>query len=149
VAAWSAGLRPDIYVTAMDGGEAFFVATGTPDGELTVLGFSTHWVDDAQDGASVYVRGRAARRGSARCCCGTRKTMPVLMVPTAFRFRRRWRLSSFTKPTGSKNLAEERRNSLRVHSMLCVFMRKVLPRETGRDQRRRSFRPAGRSKSWP
>ena len=39
VEAWSAGLRPDIYVTAMGGGEAFFVATGTLDGELTVLGF--------------------------------------------------------------------------------------------------------------
>ena len=109
VEAWSAGLRPDIYVTAMDGGEAFFVATGTLDGELTVLGFSTHRVDDAQDGASVYVRGRAARRGIGTCSCGTRKITLVLMVPAGSRFRRRWPVSSFTKSTGSKNLAEERR----------------------------------------
>ena len=63
VEAWSAGLIPAIYVNAMVGGEAFFIATGMLDGEVTVLGFSTHRVDDAQDGASVYVRGRATRRG--------------------------------------------------------------------------------------
>ena len=63
IEAWSAGLTPAIYVKAMEGGEAFFIATGQIDGEPAVLGFSTHRVDDAQDGASVYVRGQVARRG--------------------------------------------------------------------------------------
>jgi GNAT superfamily N-acetyltransferase len=63
VASWSAGLRPDVYVNAMEGGEVFFVTIGTLDGEQVVLGFASHRVDDAQDGASVYVRGAASRRG--------------------------------------------------------------------------------------
>jgi hypothetical protein len=63
VEAWSAGLIPAVHMDAMGGGEAFFIATGMFDGEITVLGFSTHRVEDAHDGASVYVRGRAARRG--------------------------------------------------------------------------------------
>jgi len=63
VQAWSAGLTPDLYVNAMSGGEAFFVATGTLDDKIVVLGFASHRIDDAQDATSVYVRGRSARRG--------------------------------------------------------------------------------------
>ena len=63
VEAWGAGLTADVYVNAMHGGEAFFVAIGRVDGQTAFLGFSTHRVDDAQDGASVYVRGSVARRG--------------------------------------------------------------------------------------
>ena len=62
VKAWSAGLSPEIYVQAMEGGEAFFVATGLIGDEPAVLGFSTHRVDDGQHGVSVYVRGSAARQ---------------------------------------------------------------------------------------
>ena len=60
---WASGITPDLYVNAMEGGEAFFIATGPIDGHPAALGFSTHRVDDAQDGLSVYVRGGAARRG--------------------------------------------------------------------------------------
>ena len=44
-------------------GENFFIAVGELDGERIVLGFSSHRVDDAVHGISVYVRGQAARRG--------------------------------------------------------------------------------------
>jgi GNAT superfamily N-acetyltransferase len=60
---WGAGLTPEIYVNAIESGEAFFIATGLINNKVAVLGFSTHRVDDAQDGVSVYVRGEAARRG--------------------------------------------------------------------------------------
>ena len=63
VEAWGEGLTTDVYVGAMRAGEAFFIATGLLDGDHVVLGFSTHRVDDDQDGTSVYVRGRAARQG--------------------------------------------------------------------------------------
>ena len=63
VDAWGSGLTPDIYVQAMEGGEAFFIATKHIDGQPVVLGFATHRVDDSQDGTSVYVRGGAARQG--------------------------------------------------------------------------------------
>jgi GNAT superfamily N-acetyltransferase len=63
VEAWGAGLTRDVYTNAMERGEVFFIAVGTIDGEPAVLGFASHRVDDAQDGASVYVRGMAARHG--------------------------------------------------------------------------------------
>ena len=52
---WSEGEKVLIF--------CFFIATGRLDHETVVLGFSTHRVEDGQDGASVYVRGHAARRG--------------------------------------------------------------------------------------
>ena len=63
VEAWVEGLTADVYTRAMQGGEAFFIATGDLDGQNVVLGFATHRLDDEQDGLSVYVRGRAARQG--------------------------------------------------------------------------------------
>lgn len=63
VEAWGEGLTPELYVRAMRAGEAFFVATGLVDDTEMVVGFSTHRVDDDQDGASVYVRGEASRQG--------------------------------------------------------------------------------------
>ena len=63
VEAWGAGLTPELYISAMESGDVFFIATGHIDGQPEVLGFSTHRVDDRIDGTSVYVRGSAARRG--------------------------------------------------------------------------------------
>jgi putative acetyltransferase len=60
---WGAGLTPDIYVNAMEGGEVFFVAIGQIDNNPAVLGFATHRIDDVSDGGSVYVRGIVTRRG--------------------------------------------------------------------------------------
>jgi putative acetyltransferase len=63
VAAWKAGLQPNLYVRAMQEGEVFFISIGHINGEPAVLGFATHRVADLQDGTSVYVRGIAGRRG--------------------------------------------------------------------------------------
>ena len=63
VDAWGAGLTAELYARTMAGGEAFFIAIGEVDGQPAVLGFATHRRDDDEDGASVYVRGAAARRG--------------------------------------------------------------------------------------
>ena len=133
VEAWSAGLRPDIYVTAMDGGEAFFVATGTLDGELTVLGFSTHRVDDAQDDASVYVRGRAARRGIGTLLL--RHAEDHARAHGASRLQIQASLAGveFYKVNGFEELSRGEANLLTGQSMPCVFMRKLLPRGVSRD----------------
>ena len=78
VEAWGEGLTADIYVRAMEGGEVFFIATGEIHGQPDVLGFSSHRVDDMEDGASVYVRGRASRRGTFRWTgFGTRSGFPT------------------------------------------------------------------------
>ena len=63
VARWASGVSPTMYISAMNDGEAFFVALGEHTDEPPVLGFSSHRKDDAEDGVSVYVRGSAARRG--------------------------------------------------------------------------------------
>src|SRR5205085_7012978 len=62
VDAWATGLTPAVYINAMKGGEAFFVAVGVDD-PSQALGFSSHRIDDDEHGVSVYVRGAAARRG--------------------------------------------------------------------------------------
>jgi ribosomal protein S18 acetylase RimI-like enzyme len=64
VDAWSDGLTGDLYLKAIDDGEVFFVATGEIEGQPAILGFASEYcIDGARHGASVYVRGAAARRG--------------------------------------------------------------------------------------
>jgi GNAT superfamily N-acetyltransferase len=63
VQAWRDAISPDLYVEAMQSGEAFFVATGLVDGEPAVLGFATNLAGDVEDDTSVYVRGAWARHG--------------------------------------------------------------------------------------
>ena len=60
---WSAAVTPEMYVSAMAAGEVFFIAVAALDGQPTVLGFSSHVPAGGDDGASVYVRGSAARQG--------------------------------------------------------------------------------------
>ena len=67
---WGEGLTPEIYVNAMQGGEVFFIALGPIENEPRVLGFASHRIDDAQDGGSVYVRGKATRRGIGSALLG-------------------------------------------------------------------------------
>src|SRR5215212_3426772 len=62
VTAWAAGLTGELYVRAMNDGEAFFVATDSLGGHV-VLGFSTHRNNPDEHRTAVYVRGSAARRG--------------------------------------------------------------------------------------
>jgi putative acetyltransferase len=60
---WAAKVTPEMYVRAMAEGEVFFIAVATLDGQPAVLGFSSHVPRGGDDGASVYVRGSAARQG--------------------------------------------------------------------------------------
>ena len=65
VDAWAAAVRPQMYLDAMAAGEVFFiaVAVAVAVAERSVLGFASDRPDEQHDGASVYVRGAAARRG--------------------------------------------------------------------------------------
>ena len=61
---WQEGLAGDVYRKAMRKGEVFFIATARVDAGSLVLGFSSDYViEGSTHGASVYVRGVAARRG--------------------------------------------------------------------------------------
>ena len=123
---WGAGLTPEIYVNAMESGEVFFIATGLINNEVAVLGFSTHRVDDAQDGVSVYVRGGVARRG-----------IGTMLLRLAEEHARDSRASSiqiqaslagveFYQANGFVELGRGKARLMSGQSLACVFMRKVL-----------------------
>ena len=61
---WEEGVSRQMYVNAIARGEVFFIATGRVDGHALVLGFASDYcIEGSTHGASVYVRGFAARRG--------------------------------------------------------------------------------------
>ena len=126
VQAWSAGLSPALYVNAMNDGEAFFVATGRLDDEMVVLGFSTHRVDDAQDGASVYVRGLAARRGIGTLLMQQAEEHARAHGASGIQIRASLAGVEFYKANGFEILGRGHAELLSGHSMPCVFMRKLL-----------------------
>jgi putative acetyltransferase len=126
VESWSTGLISDIYVNAMVGGEAFFIATGTLDGEVTVLGFSTHRVDDAQDGTSVYVRGRAARRGIGTQLLRHAEDHARAHGADSIQIQASLAGVEFYKANGFEEVGRGVAGLLSGQAMPCVFMRKLL-----------------------
>ena len=128
IEAWSAGLTPDIYVKAMEGGEAFFIATGQVDGEPAVLGFSTHRVDDAEDGASVYVRGAAARRGIGTTLLRLAEEHAIAHGAARIQIQASLAGVEFYKANGFDEMGRAEAVLMSGRSMLCVLMQKVLTR---------------------
>ena len=124
VDAWAAGLTSDLYVRAMNDGEAFFVAIDPRDDQV-VLGFSTHRTEPDEHRTAVYVRGSAARLGigsklfqraeaDVRASGGTTINISASLAAVDF-----YRANGFEE-TGR---GEHRlRNGV---TMACVFMRKT------------------------
>lgn len=128
VEAWGSGLTPAIYEKAMEAGEAFFIATGHVDGEPAVLGFSTHRVDDAQDGASVYVRGNVARQGIGTVLLRLAEGHAMAHGATSIQIQASLAGVEFYKVNGFEELGRGQALLMSGQSMPCVFMRKVLTR---------------------
>ena len=126
VEAWSAGLTADVYLTAMAGGEAFFVATSDVDGQTTVLGFSTHRVDDAQDATSVYVRGSAARQGVGSALLRLAEAHAVEHGARIIEIQASLAGVAFYKAHGFEERGQGEAVLTTGRSMPCVFMRKRL-----------------------
>lgn len=126
VEAWGSGLTPDLSVNAMEGGEAFFIATGQIDGKPAVLGFSTHRVDDAQDGASVYVRGEAARQGIGTALLRLAEQHALEHGATSIQIQASLAGVEFYKANGFDEGGRGDAVLMSGRSMPCVFMRKVL-----------------------
>jgi GNAT superfamily N-acetyltransferase len=126
VAAWGEGLTPDLYANAMRGGEAFFIATGTLDGEHVVLGFATHRVDDEQDGTSVYVRGRAARHGIGTALLRRAEEHARLQGATSIAIQASLTGVEFYRANGFDELGRGEAVLTTGKSMPCVYMRKHL-----------------------
>jgi len=128
IEAWGAGITPDLYVKAMEGGEVFFIATGHIDGEPGVLGFSTHRVDDAQDGTSVYVRGSAARRGIGTKLLQLAEEHAVAHGAATIQIQASLAGVTFYKMNGFEELGQGEAVLTSGQTMPCVSMRKVLTR---------------------
>lgn len=126
VDAWGAGLSPDVYVNAMQGGEAFFVAIGQLEGQATVLGFSTHRVDDAQDGASVYVRGSVARRGIGTALLQLAEAHARAHGAPSIQIQASLAGVEFYKANGFTELGRGEALLMSGQAMPCVFMQKIL-----------------------
>jgi GNAT superfamily N-acetyltransferase len=126
VEAWCVGLTPDICVNAMQGGEAFFVAIGQLDDHDAVLGFSTHRIDDAQDGASVYVRGSVARRGIGTALLRVAEAHAWAHGASTIQIQASLAGVEFSKANGFEELGRGAALLMSGQSMPCVFMRKIL-----------------------
>jgi putative acetyltransferase len=126
VDAWGWGLTPEIYVKAMEAGEAFFIATGHIDGEPAVLGFSTHRVDDAQGGTSVYVRGDVARRGIGTVLLRLAEEHALALGAASIHIQASLAGVEFYKANGFEEIGRGDAHLMSGRSMPCVFMRKFL-----------------------
>ena len=126
VQSWSAGLTPDVYVNAMEGGEVFFIAIGRVDGEPAVLGFASHRVDDAQDGASVYVRGIASRCGVGTKLFRLAEEHARVQGAKSISIQASLAGVSFYLANGFEEVGRGEAVLMSGRSMPCVFMRKFL-----------------------
>ena len=128
VEAWAAGLTSDVYVRAMEGGEAFFIAVGDIDGEPAVLGFSTHRVDDDRDHTAVYVRGAAARRGIGTALFRSAEAHALEHGAASIQIEASLAGVDFYKANGFEELGPGEATLRSGCSMPCVFMQKRLAR---------------------
>jgi GNAT superfamily N-acetyltransferase len=126
VEAWGSGLTPDLYMEAMEGGEAFFIATGALDGKMAVLGFATHRVVDDQDAASVYVRGCATRRGIGTALLQLAEDHARSHGVKTIQIQASLAGVEFYKANGFEELGRGEARLMSGAAMPCVFMRKTL-----------------------
>ena len=124
---WAEGLEGDVYVKAMEGGEAFFIATGRVEGALAVLGFATDYpIDGSQHGTSVYVRGFAARRGIGSTLFGLAEAHAIARGATSIRVEASLAGVEFYKANGFDEVARGETQLMSGRPIACVFMRKQL-----------------------
>ena len=124
---WAEGLEGDVYVKAMEGGEAFFIATGRVEGKLAVLGFATDYpIDGSQHGTSVYVRGFAARRGIGSTLFGLAEAHAIARGATTIRVEASLAGVEFYKANGFDEVGRGETQLMSGRPIACVFMRKQL-----------------------
>ncbi len=101
---WSAGLRGDIYVKAMERGEVFYIAVGKTDGKSEVLGFSSYRVEQNEHRTAIYVRAGA----------------------NSIRVDASLAAIQFYKANGFDEVGRGEHRLWSGRPMPCVFMRKIL-----------------------
>ena len=126
VADWGEGLTPALYVNAMEGGEAFFIATGVVGGQPAVLGFATHRLDGTKHGTSVYVRGSAARRGIGTALLRLAEEHAIASGATSLHIEASLAGEKFYRTNGYEEESRGETHLTTGRPIACVFMRKTL-----------------------
>lgn len=127
VKAWAQGLTGDLYLSAMDGGEVFFVATGTIDGATRVLGFASDYRRAGRThGTSVYVRGDAARRGLGRALLRRAEAHARDAGARGIQIEASLAGVAFYEANGYREVGRGETRLKSGHPIACVFMRKDL-----------------------
>lgn len=127
VDAWAAGLTADVYVRAMNDGEAFFVATEPHDAKM-VLGFSTHRNDRGEHRTAVYVRGGASRSGIGSALFELAEGDVLASGGTSIHIAASLAAVDFYKANGFEETARGEHRLRNGVMMACVFMMKTLER---------------------
>jgi GNAT superfamily N-acetyltransferase len=126
VAAWAGGLRPEIYLRAMARGEVFFMALDRRDEGGTVLGFSSHRIDDGIHGTAVYVRGGAARQGVGTALFQAAEASALAAGATTIEIASSLAAVHFWAANGFEETGRGEQPLRSGAAMPCVFMRKTL-----------------------
>ena len=130
VSDWGARVKGDLYLNAMACGEVFYVAIGELSGELQVLGFSSHRIDDNEHRTAVYVRGRAARLGVGSALFRTAEAGAIAAGATSIHVDASLAAVEFYKANGFEEVGRGEHRLQSGRPMACVFMRKNLGKET-------------------
>lgn len=125
VDAWAAGLTGELYVRAMNDGEAFFVATDPVD-DGVVLGFSTHRSDPTEHRTAVYVRGSASRRGLGSALFTMAEADVRASGGTSIHIAASIAAVEFYRTNGFEETSRGEHRLRNGVAMACVFMRKML-----------------------
>lgn len=124
---WAAGLRADVYIKAMEGGEVFFIAVSHIDGEPAVLGFASDYsINGSQHGTSAYVRGIAARRGIGSALLHLAEAHAVARGATSIRVEASLAGIEFYKANGFAEMGRGETRLMSGRPIACVFMRKAV-----------------------
>jgi putative acetyltransferase len=123
---WSARLRGDIYVKAMERGEVFYIAVGTTDGKSEVLGFSSYRVEENEHRTAIYVRGKAARLGIGSALFRSAEATAIAAGANSIRVDASLAAVQFYKANGFDEVGRGEHRLWSGRPMPCVFMRKIL-----------------------
>jgi putative acetyltransferase len=122
---WASGLTADVYVKAMAGGEAFFIAVA--EDAQTVLGFASDYCrEGTEHGTSVYVRGDMARRGIGSALLKRAEGEAISRGATSIHVEASLVGVEFYKAHGFVEISRGETQLRSGQPIACVFMRKVL-----------------------
>jgi putative acetyltransferase len=124
---WIEGLTGDVYVRAMACGEVFFIAVAVIDGVYEVLGFSSDYSrEGSQHGTSVYVRGKAARRGVGSALIKLAELEAIAAGATSIQIEASLAGVDFYKANGYVEIRRGETHLMSGRPIDCVFMEKSL-----------------------